>query len=325
MSSIKWTRRQIIGATAVLLATVSLPAFADYNPKLLRIGYQKSAATLVLLKGSGALEKKLGPQGIEVKWVEFPAGPQLLEGLNVGSIDFGYVGETPPIVAQAAGANFVYVGYEKPAPQAEAILVPKDSAIKTVADLRGKKVALNKGSNVHYLLVKALEKAGLKYSDVTVNFLTPADARAAFERGAIDAWVIWDPFTAAAEKQTGARVLTNATGVANNHQFFLAEREFATKRPDLTKLLFDEVSTQGAWVEKNIKAAAAQLSPIQGLPVDVIELSLSRYPQGVHPLEESVLDAQQKIADTFAELKLIPAPIKVRDATLGAKRPASSL
>jgi sulfonate transport system substrate-binding protein len=312
MSSINWTRRQIIGAAASLFAIASLPAFAEYNPKQLRIGYQKSAATLVLLKGSRALEKKLAPQGIEVKWVEFPAGPQLLEGLNVGSIDFGYVGETPPIVAQAAGANFVYVGYERPAPLAEAILVPKDSPIKTVADLRGKKVALNKGSNVHYLLVKALEKAGLKYSDVTVNYLTPADARAAFERGSIDAWVIWDPFTAAAEKQANARVLVNATGVANNHQFFLAEREFATKRPDLTKLLFDEVSAQGAWVEKNIKAAAAQLSPIQGLPADVIELSLSR--------EDSVLESQQKIADTFAELKLIPAPIKVKDATLSAKR-----
>jgi sulfonate transport system substrate-binding protein len=320
MSSINWTRRQIVGAAVAAMATVSLPAFADYNPKLLRIGYQKSAATLVLLKGNGALEKKLTPLGIEVKWVEFAAGPQLLEGLNVGSIDFGYVGETPPIVAQAAGANFVYVGYEKPAPAAEAILVPKDSPIRTVADLRGKKVALNKGSNVHYLLVKALDKAGLKYSDVTVNFLTPADARAAFERGAIDAWVIWDPFASAAEKQTGARILTNAVGVANNHQFFLAEREFATKRPDVTKLLFEEVSTQGAWVTKNIKEAAAQLSPIQGLPVDVLEQSLGRYPQGVHPLDDLVLDAQQKIADTFAELKLIPAPIKVKDATLGAKR-----
>ena len=317
---ISWTRRQLIGAATALLTLTSLPAFAEYNSKLLRIGYQKSAATLVLLKGNGTLEKKLAPLGVEVKWVEFAAGPQLLEGLNVGSIDFGYVGETPPIVAQAAGANFVYVGYELPAPSAEAILVPKDSPIKTIADLRGKKIALNKGSNVHYLLVKALEKGGLKYSDVTVNYLTPADARAAFERGAIDAWVIWDPFTSAAEKQTGARVLTNAVGIANNHQFFLAEREFATKRPDVTKVLFDEVSTQGAWVTKNIKEAAAQLSPIQGLPADVLEQSLSHYPQGVHPLDDKVLDAQQKIADTFAELKLIPAPINVKDATLGAKR-----
>ncbi|HSD37250.1 MAG TPA: sulfonate ABC transporter substrate-binding protein [Rhodocyclaceae bacterium] len=314
MSSINWTRRQIVGAAAAILATASLPAFADYNPKLLRIGYQKSASTLVLIKSQGTLEKRFNPQGIEVKWVEFPAGPQLLEGLNVGSIDFGYVGEAPPIVAQAAGANFHYVGYELPAPKAEAILVPKDSPIKTLADLKGKRIALNKGSNVHFLLAKALEKAGIKYSEITPAFLAPADARAAFEKGAVDAWVIWDPFTAAAEKQLGARVLVNAEGLANNHQFFLAEKEFTAKRPDIVALLLEESNKQAVWVEKNIKAAAAQLSPIQGLPVEVLELSLSRYPAGTHAITDSVLDSQQKIADVFAELKIIPQPIKTRDA-----------
>ncbi|GAA5164549.1 sulfonate ABC transporter substrate-binding protein [Viridibacterium curvum] len=316
MKLISAKRRSLFGALLSLALATPLIAHADFNPKLLRIGFQKSAATLVLLKGSGELEKRLAPQGVDVKWVEFPAGPQLLEGLNVGSIDFGFVGEAPPIVAQAAGANFVYVGFEGEAGAAEAVLVPKDSPIKSIAELKGKRVALNKGSNVHYFLVKVLEKNGLKYSDVTVNFLTPADARAAFEKGSIDAWVIWDPFTAAAEKQIGARVLANGKGVVKNYQFFLAEREFATKRADVLKVVLEEANKQGQFIAKNHKAAAAQLSPQQGLPADVLELSLSRYEHSFYPITEEALTSQQQIADTFLDVKLIPAPIKVRDALL---------
>src|SRR6201993_2802094 len=123
---------------AVVLAPIASGA-------ALRIGYQKAASTLVLLKAHGTLEKKLAPLNVEVKWLEFTAGPQLLEGLNLGSIDFGYVGEVPPIFALAAGAPLVYTAYELPTPEAEGILVPKDSPIRTIADLRGKKIAFNKG------------------------------------------------------------------------------------------------------------------------------------------------------------------------------------
>jgi sulfonate transport system substrate-binding protein len=212
----------LLSAAAVGAVASSLPAWAlAQNKSTLRIGYQKYG-TLTILKARGTLEKRLAAQGVEVKWTEFPAGPVLLEGLNVGSIDFGTVGEAPPIFAQAAGANLVYVANEPPAPLSEAIVVPKTSTLKTVADLKGKKVALNKGSNVHYLLVKALEKAGLDYKDVQVVYLPPSDARAAFERGSVDAWVIWDPFLAAAEKQLGARILADGKGLVANHQFFLA-------------------------------------------------------------------------------------------------------
>ena len=145
----------VLGGFAASIATVGHAA-----DKTLRIGFQKYG-TLVLLKTKGTLDEKLKPLGWNVEWTEFPGGPQLLEALNVGAIDYGTTGEAPPIFAQAAGAPLVYVGYEPPAPKGEAILVPKDSPLKTVADLKGKNVALNKGSNVHYLLVKALEKAGL--------------------------------------------------------------------------------------------------------------------------------------------------------------------
>lgn len=213
-------RRRTLGllfAAASLPLAAGLPAHAADATKEVRIGYQKYG-TLTLLKGRGTLEKRLREKNIAVKWTEFPAGPQLLEGLNVGSIDFGTVGEAPPIFAQAAGANLVYVGNEPPSPSSEAIVVPKGSNLRSLADLKGKKIALNKGSNVHFLLVKALEKAGIAYTDIQPVYLPPADARAAFERGAVDAWVIWDPFLAAAEKQLGARVLIDGKGLAANHQ-----------------------------------------------------------------------------------------------------------
>src|SRR5271166_1311522 len=156
--------RTFVMAALIVLATAPLPR-AQNADNVLRIGYQKYG-TLVLLKARGSLEKRLAPLHVEVKWTEFPAGPQLLEGLNVGSIDFGTVGEAPPIFAQAAGADLIYVGNEPPASAAEAIVVPNTSSIKSLAELRGKKIALNKGSNVHYLLVKLLEKGGVKYSEI---------------------------------------------------------------------------------------------------------------------------------------------------------------
>src|SRR5580692_3077151 len=249
----------------ILMATLTLTVFAPFPlaqnaDNVLRIGYQKYG-TLVLLKARGSLEKRLAPLHVEVKWTEFPAGPQLLEGLNVGSIDFGTVGEAPPIFAQAAGADLVYVGNEPEASAAEAIVVPKDSPIKTVAELKDKKVALNKGSNVHYLLVKLLEKAGVKYSDIDTIFLMTADGRAAFERGSVDAWAIWEPFLAAAQRQTGARVLADGNGVVSNHQFFLASRTYAARRADVVAIVLEELAIVDQWAKTNPKEAAAALQP----------------------------------------------------------------
>jgi len=305
-------------ATSCWLGT-GATAWAE-SPAKLRLGYQKSASLLALQKAQGSLEKRLAPQGVAVVWVEFPAGPQLLEGLNVGSVDVGFVGEAPPIFAQAAGASFVYIGNDPAAPEAEAIVVPKDSAIRSVADLKGKKVALNKGSNVHYLLVRALEHAGLKYSEIQPVFLPPADARAAFERGAVDAWVIWDPFLAAVQFQTGARLLADGRGVVNNFNYYLAERGYAEKYPQVIQALFEETVAQGRWLKANLKQAAALIAPLQGLDVAIVEQVLARNQFDVRPLTPAVAAEQQKIADTFAELKLIPKPIRIADALSGAPR-----
>ncbi|GAA5787407.1 sulfonate ABC transporter substrate-binding protein [Chitiniphilus shinanonensis] len=284
----------------------------------LRIGFQKYG-TLTVLKARGTLETRLKPLGFTVRWVEFPAGPQLLEGLNVGAIDFGTTGEAPPIFAQAAGAKLVYVGNEPPAPASEAIVVPKGSPLKSVKELKGKKVALNKGSNVHFLLVKALEEAGLKWTDIQPVYLPPADARAAFERGSVEAWVIWDPFLAAAEKQLNARVLRDGKGLVANHQFFLAERGFAERNPKVLSAVLDELDKTDEWAAANQADVVKEIAPLLGLPVDIVQLAVARYSYGVQPVNAKVADAQQQIADVFHDLKLIPKPIKVKDALVTAK------
>src|SRR6202161_1823175 len=273
--------------------------------KVVRIGFQKYGK-LVLLKSKGTLEDKLKAAGYRVVWTEFPSGPPLLEALNVGAIDFGNAGEAPPIFAQAAGAPLQYVAYEPPAPRGEAILVPKDSKLNSVADLRGKKVALNKGSNVHYLLVKALEKAGVKYSEIEPVFLAPADARAAFERGSVDAWVIWDPFQPAPESATGARTIANGTGLVANHQFYLATQSFSDAHPQVVDAVLAALSDIDRWANDNSHAVAEQLSAGIGIPTPILEIALKRQAYGIKPLDENVVAEQQRIADTFFTLGLLP-------------------
>ncbi|SIR23505.1 sulfonate transport system substrate-binding protein [Rhizobium sp. RU20A] len=301
----------LLGGSAVLPFLGAKGALAE--DKVVRIGFQKYG-TLVLLKGKGLLEKKLEAIGYQVQWTEFPAGPQLLEGLNVGAVDFGSTGETPPIFAQAAGAPLVYVAHEPPAPRGEAILVPKDSPIKTVADLKGKTVALNKGSNVHYLLVKALEEAGLAYTDIKVSFLPPADGRAAFERGAVDAWVIWDPFQAAAEVAIEARELRNGEGIVPNHQFYLGARPFVEAHANAVEVVIEAIAEIDEWTKANTAAAAAELSPSVGIPEPVLVRALDRQSYGVKTLDEAVVAQQQAIADTFFELGLVPKKLSIADA-----------
>ena len=302
-------RRSLV---ALFAAAISFGAITQAQAETLRIGYQKYG-TLVLLKAKGSLEKRLAEQGIEVQWTEFPGGPQLLEGLNVGSIDFGTTGEAPPIFAQAAGADLLYVAHEPPAPTSEAILVPKDSSLKSVSELKGKKIALNKGSNVHYLLVRALEDAGLKYSDIQPVYLPPADARAAFERGSVDAWVIWDPFQAAAEHQLQARTLRNGEGLVANHQFYLAARPYAEKHPEVVSVLVEEIRSVGGWIRQNSAEATQQVAPLLGLAPEITRTAVERQAYGAQLITPDVVEAQQQIADTFSDLKLIPKRLSIKD------------
>ncbi|SFI49963.1 sulfonate transport system substrate-binding protein [Bosea sp. OK403] len=307
------SKRSFLTLSAASLALSLSASGASAQEKTLRVGFQKYGK-IVLLKGKGTLEKALEPLGYKVTWTEFPAGPQLLEAVNVGAIDIGNTGEAPPIFAQAAGAPLVYVAYEPPAPKGEAILVPKSSPIQSVAELKGKKVALNKGSNVHYLLVKALEKAGVAYSEITPVFLTPADARAAFERGAVDAWAIWDPFQAAAETTIGARTLTDGTGIVANHQFYLASEKLVANHDAALKVFLKQLREVDDWAKADIAAVAEALSPSTGIPAPILQLALARQSYGIRPLDEATIAEQQRIADTFHALGLLPKPVTIASA-----------
>ncbi|WP_151867793.1 sulfonate ABC transporter substrate-binding protein [Acinetobacter soli] len=281
----------------------------------LNIGFQKYGL-LPIVKQRGDLEQALKAQGIQVKWVEFPAGPQLLEGLNVGSVVFGESGEAPPIFAQAASPNLVYVANQPAAPNAEALIVQKNSPIQSIQDLKGKRVALNKGSNVHYLLLKLLEKNQLTLQDIQVVYLPPADARAAFEKGAVDAWVIWDPFFAAAEQQIGARVLATGQNLISNHQFYLADRKFAEQHPEVLKTIVQQLNQTTEWVKTHQDDAARLLEKPTALDFNILKTSISRMGFGVTPLSSEVIQQQQYVADAFYQQKLIPQPLKIQDAIL---------
>lgn len=312
MTRISIPRRRLIQGAAAAIALPSFVALAQAPARQLRIGNQKGYLTL--LKGRGTLEKRLAPLGVSVKWTEFTAGPVQLEALNVGSIDFGDVGEAPPIFAQAAGAPLAYVGATVQRPQSEAVLVPKGSAIKTVADLKGKKIALNKGSNVHYFIVKLFEKHGLAYADLNLVYLPPADARAAFEKGSVDAWVIWDPFLAAAEKSLEARVLVDATGVVGNRAYYFSSLDYVAKNADVLAIAIEELNKIDLWGAANKGELASELAALWGLPKPVAELSVNRSAYGTAPITKAILAEQQQIADTFFALKLIPKKINVLEA-----------
>ena len=297
-------------------AAASVAAAAEPKPAtVVQLGYQKIGAPFLLKSRSEGLDKRLHGKSAKADWKEFKHGPALLEAINAKEVDIGYVGETPPVFAQAGGVSFVYVATDPPAPKAEAIIVRKDSPLKKVADLKGKKVALNRGSNVHYLLVKALEQAKLTIKDVEVVYLAPGDARPAFETGQVDAWVIWDPFLAAAE-QTGARALADGEGLVDNHLFYVVRREFAEKNPELVREVLDEYRALSDWESKNPEEAAKILAQSSGVSYEALLVAEKRHVYGILPITDEVLAKQQAIADVFRKLELIPKDIRTKDAFL---------
>lgn len=282
-----------------------------------QLGYQKIGAPFLLKSRSEDLNRALEAKNAKADWKEFKHGPGLLEAINAGEVDIGYVGETPPVFAQSGGVPFVYVATDRPAPKAEAIVVRKDSPIRTVAELKGKKVALNRGSNVHYLLLKALEREKLAITDVEVVYLSPGDARPAFETGQVDAWVIWDPFLADAEL-AGARTLVNGEGLVDNHLFYVVRRAFAERHPELVRVVLDEYRSLSDWESKNPEEAARILAKSSGIAYEALLLTERRHAYGILPITDEILKKQQAIADAFRKLNLIPKDIRVADAFLPA-------
>ncbi len=307
-------RRRALALVGAAAGAAALPVRAD-TPAL-RIGYQKSSVNLMVVRERRLLEARL--PGTPLKWVEFPAGPQILEALAVDSLDFGFTGDTPPVFAQAAGKDIWYAGLEPPKPASSAILVPADSPIRTLADLKGRRIGFQKGSSAHFLVVRGVEKGGLQWSDIAPVHLTPSDGRAAFERGALDAWGIWDPYYAAAEIDGRARVLSTGVGLTSNNSYYLASRAL-TRDARTLKALFDSLSEADAWVKGNRTETAHFLSAASGLPLSTTIRFIERRTSGpITRLKDSDIADQQRVADAFSKLGLIPKPIRVADAVLKA-------
>ena len=283
---------------------------AETAPEALRIGYQKGSVSMVLAKSHGLLEKRY-PQ-TKISWIEFPAGPQMLEALNVGSIDLGATGDIPPIFAQAAGADLVYVGAEPPKPKAEVILVPENSPIKTVADLKGHRVAFQKGSSSHNVLLRSLQRAGLQFTDIQPVYLTPADARAAFQQGNVDAWTIWDPYYSAVFLQGGARVLSDSSGLDLAGSFYLASRPYAEKYGAFIKGVLQTFTQADALTISQRQQSISLLASTLGLPEAVITRYLDNRPvTAITPVSSDVARRQQQTADLFYENHLVPVKVDI--------------
>ncbi|HMJ10572.1 MAG TPA: aliphatic sulfonate ABC transporter substrate-binding protein, partial [Polyangiaceae bacterium] len=285
---------------------------AQEDKSSIRIGYQKFGL-LTLVKAHGELDAHERDQGRAVEWLEYPAGLQLLEAIQRGEIGLGVVGECPTVFAQAHEVPLVYLAAESPAPEAEAILVRKDSPLHSVADLRGKTIALNRGANVHYLLIRALEEASIGYDEVELVFVSPDGGQAAFEDGEVDAWAIWDPLLASVRQTTGARVLRDGRGLTQNTAYYVASRDFAHAHPRLVENFAGYIERALRWARENSERLAETLAPALG----VSELALSRHLRrstSVRPVTQDFVQEQQQIADTLHRLGLIPRAVSVADA-----------
>ena len=303
-------RRHLLALT---LAAPLLSRAAE--PDRLRIGYQKSSMLTVWLKSKGVLERALAPLNVNLSWHEFTSGLPLLEALNVGAIDVSAdVADAVPPFALAAGARISYWASEAPSPQAQAIVVKPGSATRSLAQLKGQKVAFAKGAGAHYLLLEALARAGLSIKDIEPAYLSPADGRAAFENGSVAAWVIWDPFLAAVQRQAGARVLQDGEGLSNYRRFYLAATPFAQKHGDVLAAVYAELQSAGLWIKANPALAAAGYGPLIGLDAATVAAANARRSYRVQAVDAESLAEQQRIADAFTAAGIIPRKVLVADS-----------
>jgi aliphatic sulfonates family ABC transporter substrate-binding protein len=301
------------------LAFAGAPLIASAAPlKELRIGYQKTSVLLVV-KAQKVLEQHFEPQGVAIRWVEFPFGPPLLEALNIGAIDYGYTGDAPPIFAQAAHANIQYVAVIPARGEGQAIVVSETSPLKTLADLNGKKIAVAKGSSAHDLLVAALESANVPWSSITPVYLAPADAAAAFSRGAVDAWSIWDPFYAIAEIKQKARPLPIDPKISQQNSFFLANSDFIAQHGDVVTAISAAIATATAWADNHRDETAALFAEASGVDIEAQKRAVARAEFNFGKLDDKIITQQQAVADRFYRFGLIPEHVSVRDIVWTAK------
>lgn len=311
------TRRQLLAASTGAGLTLALGCRQLRAAGEIRVGFQKGSATLLVLKSSGDLEKQFGELGYTVTWTEFPAALPLLDAMNAGSIDFGNTGAAPVIFSQAADTDLIYAVSSASSPLSQGIIVPADSPIQRIEDLKGKTVALAKGSISVALAVAALESVGLAWEDVEPAFLLPADAKAAFNGGSVDAWTIWDPYYALEEGESSARTIaTNGSVGFPNRGFYLADRRFATENADALAVITAALREAETRVDEHTDAIVATLATETGLAPEVLRVVEERRVHGLEPVTTEIVAGQQQLADLFFWLGFIPTEVDVAAATL---------
>jgi sulfonate transport system substrate-binding protein len=302
----------ILSLIAILTLAIYAPSTAAQEKTTIRIGYQRADLSSLLIE-QGTLEEALGDE-YEVEWTLFAAGPPLLEALNAGSIDFGATGNIPPIFAQAGGVPLRYVATQVSS-TGQAILVPGDSEIESLADLEGKKVAWTHGSSAHYLVVTAIEAGGLTLEDVESADLLPTDALAAFQGGSVDAWAIWDPFLTIAELTSGGRILEGSEDLTDSRSYYLASADFSENHPDVINTILEQIGLATNFVRDNLDEYTDILAEQTGLDKELwTAVYEGREIYDPEPITEDVIASQQEIADKFFELELLPEPIDISEA-----------
>jgi sulfonate transport system substrate-binding protein len=285
--------------------------------KVLRMGYQ-SAGDLV--RNRKVLEKRLEPLGIKVEWLQFAQGPQLMEGMRAGRVDVGSVGETPPIFAQVAGSNLVYVVGTQRTPttgRSSVIAVPPESPLKKFEEIKGQEVYFQKGSASHYFMLRALQSIGLSINDIKIKSIPTIEARSAFLEGRIPVWMTGDPHYAIAEKMGRIRLLRDSVGLDSPGGYYIADRKFAEENTGLLKILIEELHALDKWAEANRDEVKKLMITEQKLDEEVAARVMSRRTfAGRRGLSPELIAEQQRVADLFFQAGVIPKKINIQEALL---------
>jgi sulfonate transport system substrate-binding protein len=303
----------ILLMTVLLIITGCGSSKAGLDSKgTIKIGYQKGN-TINILKESGFLEEALKKEGYKVEWKLFTHGGTLLEGIYSKSIDFGHAADGSGIFAQASGKPLVYVGADAPNPEGVGLMVLKDSGIQSIEQLKEKKVGVLKGGNHHYLAVLALESVGLSAEDV--QWVYPEDAaqgRSLFETKEVDALASYDPFFAGIETEIETLTLTEDEEYGYpNRTFYYSTPDFSKDHPELVKTIIEAIDKSDQWANENKDEVTKLLSKALGIDEPIIARAVERRTYGATPITQEIIDAQQKQADKYFEIGLIPSKLDV--------------
>jgi len=314
--------RFLMTALAALALSQPVAQAADLQPLL--VANQRSSIK-VLLEVSGELKNV----PYEIQFSEFPAASPLGEALNAGAVDVGGLGDAPYVFALGAGAALKVVSIiHGEGRYTTAILVPKDSPLKTVADLKGKRIVTGRGSIGHFLAIRALRSAGLKTSDVNFIYLLPSESRILLDSGEADAWSTWDPYTTISVTQNNARVLISGTQLLSNNLYLAAtSKAIAAKRVQLDDFVA-RVERAYTWVGTHPEEYAAAQAKVTGLPVAVHLAAANATNWRRLDIDDSVIKGLQETADIYREEGIVDKHIDVSkgfDASFNASRAAQSV